>query len=156
MPRIHQTLFIEAPAGRVFDLARHFTLFRKAFDKEQMSSASASNFLSPGDTVTIHAKHAAKTRSVMLRITEMDPVNKFVEEQVKGDLLAFRHEHFFKQIENGTIMIDLVEYEFPRDFAGKMIARFFMKDYLEKIIAKRSAVIRQYAESERWKPLLAK
>lgn len=156
MPRIHQTVFIEAPAERVFDLARHFTLYRKAFAEEKMSSASGSNFLSMGDTVTIHAKHAAKLRSVMLRITEMDKGLRFVEEQVKGDLISYRHEHYFKQIENGTIMIDYIDYDYPRDFAGKLFGKLYMKSYLEKILLKRTNVIRKYAESDQWKPLLLK
>lgn len=156
MPRIHQTIFIEAPSGRVFDLARHFSLLRKSFDKEQVSSASSSNFLSVGDTVTIHAKHAGKIRSVMLRITEMNAPEKFVEEQVKGDLLSFRHEHHFKQIDNGTIMIDIIDYDYPRDLIGKMIGKFYFKTYLEKILSKRNEVIRKYAESDLWKPLLAR
>ncbi len=156
MPRIHQTIFIEAPSARVFDLARHFSLLRKAFDKEQVSSASSSNFLSVGDTVTIHAKHAGKIRSVMLRITEMNAPEKFVEEQVKGDLLSFRHEHHFKQIDNGTIMIDIIDYDYPRDLIGKMIGKIYFKTYLEKILSKRNEVIRKYAESDQWKPLLAR
>jgi ligand-binding SRPBCC domain-containing protein len=156
MQRIHQTIFIGAPAERVYDLARHFTLFRKAFDREQVSSASSSNLLSIGDTVTIHAKHFGKTRSVMLRITEMDASIKFVEEQVKGDLVSFRHEHHFKQIDNGTIMIDLIDYDLPRDFIGRMIGKIYFKKYLEKILSKRNGVIRSYAESDRWKPLLAR
>ncbi|MGZ5246035.1 MAG: SRPBCC family protein [Flavitalea sp.] len=156
MLRIHQTIFIKAPTERVFDLARHFALYRKAFAKEKMNSASNTNFLTMGDTVTIHAKHAAKLRSVMLRITEMEKGLKFVEEQVKGDLISYRHEHYFKQIENGTIMIDYIDYDYPRDLVGKFLGKFYMKNYLEKILVKRNEVIRKYAESDQWKPLLLK
>ena len=156
MPRIHQTIFIEAPAERVFDLARNFTLLKKAFDKEQVNSTAAFNFLGMGDTITIHAKHAGKLRSAMLRITGLQAAGNFVEEQVKGDLQSYRHEHHFKQIDNGTIMIDIIDYDYPRDVIGRLIGKIYFKSYLEKILVKRNELIRKYAESDRWKPLLAR
>ena len=34
----------------------------------------------------------------------------FIDEQIKGDFKMMKHEHHFKPCENGTIMIDLVEF----------------------------------------------
>jgi hypothetical protein len=76
------------------------------------------------------------------------------EEQVKGDLINYRHEHYFKQVDNGTIMIDIVEYDLPKDLIGKWAGKFFLREYLEKIIKNRILVIKNYAETERWHALL--
>ncbi len=78
----------------------------------------------------------------------MEVNEKFVEEQVKGDLKSFRHEHYFKPVENGTIVIDMVEMEEPRDAVGGVLGRFFMKKYFESILSKRNELIKQYAESD--------
>lgn len=110
--------------------------------------------ISSGDTVTYHAKHLGKHRSLVLRVTEFERGQKLTEEQVKGDLLNYRHEHFFKQIDNGTIMIDIIEYDLPKDFIGRWAGKFFLKDYLEKIIKNRILVVKNYAETERWHALL--
>lgn len=158
MPRIHQTSFIKAPSERVFDLSRHLSLFKKAFEskKERMLSGAASNLLTGGDTITLQASHLGKTRTVTLRINEVDPQNGFSEEQVRGDLISYRHVHHFKKADNGTIMIDLVDYELPRDLLGKMIGKYFIHKYFQGIIYRRNQLIRAYAESEKWKPLLMK
>lgn len=158
MPHIHQTSFIKAPSDRVFDLSRHLSLFKKAFEskKERLLSGASSNLLTVGDTVTLQASHLGKTRTVTLRINEVDPQTGFSEEQVRGDLISYRHVHHFKKADNGTIMIDLVDYEMPRDILGKMIGKFFIHKYFQGIIQRRNQLIRSYAESEKWKPLLMK
>ena len=114
---IHLTTFIKAPAKLVFDLSRNTTVFRKALEgRNEILTANASSILlNVSDTITLSAKHLGKTRMMTLRITEMDEPQKFVEEQVKGDLKSFRHEHHFKEVDNGSLLIDLVYMEEPRD-----------------------------------------
>lgn len=79
---------------------------------------------------------------------------KFVEEQVKGDLKSFRHEHHFKPVDNGTIMIDMVEMEEPRDAIGGLVGKFFMRNYFEKLLLSRNELIKQYAESDKWRAIM--
>lgn len=153
MPSIHLTTFIKAPADRVFDLARNLTLYKKLLQqrKELLSSGSASHLPSTGDTVTVHAKHLGKTRSVILRVMEMDKPRLYVEEQVKGDLGSFRHERHFMVADNGTFLIDKLEVEPPRDLLGRLIGKYYIKRYVEKLVQQRNDLIRQYAESEKWR-----
>lgn len=157
MPTIHLTTFIAAPIERVFDLSRHLTIYRVLMQdrKEKFSSGAASNLMSHGETITFHAKHFGKTRLVTTRVIELQKPSCFVQEQVKGDLLHFKHEHHFKPVDNGTIMIDMIDFDGPRDVIGKVIGKLYLKDYLEKFINKRNALIRQYAESEKWRAVLS-
>jgi len=155
MPRIHLTTFIQSPPQRVFDLCRHLSLIKKSVvGNESVRSSTGSTLVGNGDTITYHAKHLLKLRSVVLKVTEFDRANKLTEEQVKGDLLSYRHEHFFKQIDNGTIMIDIVEYDLPKDFIGKWAGKFFLREYLEKMLKNRILIVKNYAETERWHALL--
>jgi ligand-binding SRPBCC domain-containing protein len=78
----------------------------------------------------------------------------FTDEMIKGDFISFHHEHHFKAVENGTIMIDLVNFETPYGSVGKMANRLFLKSYLEKILMKRNKVIKDYAETQKWKAIL--
>jgi ligand-binding SRPBCC domain-containing protein len=73
---------------------------------------------------------------------------------IQGDFISFFHEHFFKPIENGTIIIDIIRFETPYGFLGKLVNQFYLNSYLEKLIIKRNEVIRQYAVSDKWKALL--
>jgi hypothetical protein len=52
-------------------------------------------------------------------------------------------------------MIDMIDFEGPRDVVGKVIGKLYLKDYLEKFMSKRNALIRQYAETERWRAVLS-
>lgn len=156
MPSIHLTTFIKAPVERVFDLCRNSTILKKALEarKETLSAGAAGILLTQSDTLTLGAKHLGKTRVITLRVIEMTIPEKFVEEQVKGDLKSFRHEHHFKPVDNGTIMIDLVDLEEPRDAIGGIAGKFFMKKYFEKMLTSRNELIKQYAESDKWRAIM--
>lgn len=156
MAKIHLTTFIAAPVERVFDLSRHIAVYKQIFQgrKEKISSGAGSTLLGKGETVSINATHAGKSRSVMLKVTSFERPNVFIEEQVKGDLQNFRHEHHFKRAENGTIVIDLLEFGNPKDIAGKIFGKIYFKKYLEELLRKRTELVRSYAETEKWRAVL--
>ena len=157
MPRIHLTTFIAAPVERVFDLSRNLTLYKLIFQnrKEGFSSWAASNLLAKGETVSIVSKLAGKSRMSIIRVMDMQRPLSFTEEQVKGDLDIYRHEHHFKSIENGTIVIDLVDFGSTRDMLGKLFGKFYLKKYLEELLGRRNEMVRTYAESEKWRAVLS-
>lgn len=156
MASIHLTTFIAAPVERVFDLSRHLALYRMLFHnrKESFSSGAGSNILAKGETVSIVAKHAGRSRMSMIKITSLQRPVSFTEEQVKGDLESFRHEHHFKPIDNGTIIIDLVEYGVPKDLLGRLFGKIYFRKYMEELLQKRNELIRSYAETEKWRAVL--
>lgn len=156
MSNIHVTTFIGAPAERVFDLTRNTSIYKALLKdrKEKFSSGAGSSLIGSGETITFNARHLGKTRIMTARIIEMERPRSFAEEQVKGDLKSFRLENHFKAVENGTILINILHFEGPRDFLGSLFAKFYLKSYLEKFLLKRNEVIKQYAESEKWKMVL--
>lgn len=157
MARIHLTTFIAAPSERVFDLSRHMALYKLLFlnRKEKFTSGAGSNLLGKGETISVISTHAGKSRMSMLKITDFQRPLSFTEEQVKGDLDKFRHEHHFKRVGNGTIIIDLVEFGGPKDIIGRIFGKFYFKKYLEELLRKRNEVIRSYAETEKWRAVLS-
>ena len=156
MVSIHLTTFIEAPMQRVYDLARHFSVLKGSLTGTpvQVSSGSGTYLLQRGDSLTFQSRNLGRTRTLTARITEMDGKTIFTEEQVKGDLKSYRHAHHFKPAQNGTIMIDMIECEGPRDFFGSLAGTNALKRYVEEVTGKRIASIRQYAESDKWKAVL--
>ena len=156
MSIIHLTSFISAPIDRVFDLSRNLTIYKNVFQNrnEKFSSGAGSTLVSHGETISFHAKHGGKIRVVTLRITAMERPYSYTEEQVKGDLEYYKHDHHFKTTVNGTIMIDIIDFAGPKDFIGKFFGRIYFKRYVEVLVRKRNEVIRQYAETEKWIALL--
>ena len=157
MPKIHLTSFIAAPIERVFDLSRSINLHQlsTASTNERAIDGVMTGLINKDETVTWQAKHLFKTRQFTSRITEMKSPDFFVDEMVKGDFKSFHHEHHFKAAENGTIMIDMVNFETPYGNFGKIVNGIFLKSYLEKFLLKRNEVIKEYAETQKWEAILA-
>lgn len=158
MAQIHLTTFIAAPAERVFDLSRSIDLHKKsmAHTMEQAVAGTTTGLIELHDTVTWKAKHLFKVRVLKVKITAMDKPGSFTDEMVDGDFKSMKHEHHFKQIENGTFMIDLFHFEIPYGGLGKIAERIFLIRYIRKLMEHRNKIIKEYAESEKWKFILNK
>ncbi|MBK8609407.1 MAG: SRPBCC family protein [Chitinophagaceae bacterium] len=156
MPKIHITTFIAAPIERVFDLSRSINLHQisTAATHEKAIDGVMTGLINKNETVTWQAKHLFKTRQFTSRISEMKIPESFIDEMVKGDFTIFQHEHYFKAAENGTIVIDLVNFESPYGLLGKIVNSIYLKSYIEKLLIHRNAVIKDYAETQKWKTIL--
>ena len=156
MTTIHLTTFIAAPVERVFDLSRSVNLHKvsTAHTHEKIIDGKMNGIVEEGETVTWQAKHLFKERKFTSKITTMNrPVN-FTDEMIKGDFKSFRHEHHFKATDNGTIMIDVLDFESPYGIVGVLVNLFYLKKYLEQLLLTRNQFIKEYAESAKWKAML--
>lgn len=157
MPLIHLTSFIAAPVERVFDLSRSINLHQvsTASTNEKAIDGVMTGLINKGETVTWQAKHLFKTRLFTSKITGMKSPDFFIDEMIKGDFKSFHHEHHFKAAANGTIMIDLLNFETPYGTFGKIANTLFLRSYMEKFLRKRNEVIKEYAETQKWKAILS-
>jgi ligand-binding SRPBCC domain-containing protein len=156
MPKIHLTTFIPAPVERVFDLSRNVSLHKISMKhtREEAVSGVTSGLINKDESVTWKARHFFKTRFFTSRITEMQLYKSFTDLMVKGDFRSYQHEHHFKPTDNGTIVIDIVSFETPYGWLGKLFNRFYLNRYLERLINQRNDVIRQYATGDKWRAIL--
>ena len=156
MPRIHLTSFIAAPIDRVFDLSRSINLHQisTASTNEKAIDGVMTGLINKDETVTWQAKHLFKLRQFTSKITGMKSPDFFVDEMIKGDFTSFHHEHHFKTAANGTIVIDIIHFETPYGIIGKLANSLFLTSYLERFLTKRNEVIKEYAETQKWKTIL--
>jgi len=157
MPTIHLTSFVSAPQDIVFDLHRNIGLHKVSMEhfKEEVVGGIRSGLINKDETVTWKGKHLFKTRFFTSKITEMKPFETFTDKMIKGDFKFFEHQHFFKPVDNGTIVIDIINYETPYGWIGQLVNKFYLNSYLEKLIDNRNRVIKQYAETDKWRALLS-
>ena len=158
MPTIHLTTFIAAPAERVFDLSRSIELHRKsmAHSNEEAIGGTTNGLICVDETVTWKAKHLMKTRILKSRVTAMTRPLSFTDEMVTGDFKSLKHDHHFKSIGNGTLLIDLFHFEAPFGSLGRLANVLFLTKYMKKLLEQRNKMIKEYAESEKWKFVLDK
>lgn len=156
MSSIHLTTFISAPVERVFDLSRSINLHQISTSTtyERAVGGITSGLINENETVTWEAKHLFKTRQFTSKISVMKKPLYFIDEMIKGDFKNFKHEHHFKSVSNGTIMIDQLNFESPYGVIGKWMNTLYLKNYLEKLLESRNNVIKEYAETEKWKAIL--
>lgn len=156
MPKIHITTFVAAPAQRVFDLSRSISLhtISTSGTHEKAIAGTISGLIKLDETVTWQARHLFKTRTFTSKITAMNAPADFTDEMMTGDFKSFKHHHHFKPVENGTIMIDVLFFESPYGMIGRWCNKIFLTKYLERFLIKRNKVIKEYAETDKWKAIL--
>jgi ligand-binding SRPBCC domain-containing protein len=156
MPFIHLTTFIAAPQERVFDLSRSVDLHKASMKhhEEKIIDGTMSGLMNLNDTVTWTAKHFFKQRRLKVRITKLQRPEYFVDEQETGDFKMMKHEHYFKLIENGTIMIDQFHFEIPKGLIGRLINNFYLENYMTQLLKERNKLIKEVAEGNLWKQYL--
>jgi len=156
MPKIHLTTVIHAPAEIVFDLSRSINLHEKSMAQtnEKAIAGTVTGLIQKGETVTWQAKHLFKNRILRVEITEMKPWTSFIDEMKQGDFKSMKHHHYFKPIDNGTIMIDEFYFQSPYGFLGRIVNHFFLTRYMTRLLTQRNEIIKQYAETGRWKTVL--
>ncbi len=156
MPTIHITTFITAPISRVFDLSRSINLHKisTAHTHEKVVGGVLNGLINEGEQVTWQAKHLYKIRLFTSKIIQMELPNYFIDEMIKGDFKSFIHQHHFKQLTNGTIMIDVLNFETPYGIIGRLLNTFYLNNYLQQLLIVRNEIIKKYAETEKWKAIL--
>ena len=156
MPFIHLTSFIAAAQERVFDLSRSIDLHKSSMKKydESIIDGKQTGLLDLNESVTWTARHLFKQRVIRVRLTKLQRPDYFVDEQEEGDFRMMKHEHYFKQIENGTIMIDQFHFETPHGFIGRLINNFYLENYMTQLLKERNKMIKDVAESNLWKQYL--
>jgi ligand-binding SRPBCC domain-containing protein len=152
MPFIHLTTFIAAPQERVFDLSRSVDVHKASMKRhhEKVVDGTITGLMNLGDMVTWTAKHLFKQRRLKIKVTKLQAPEYFTDEQEEGDFRMMKHEHFFKSIQNGTIMIDQFHFETPYGWLGSVVNRFYLEGHMTELLKERNATIKQIAEGNLW------
>ena len=158
MPVIRLVTKIKADIQIVFDLSRSIDLHKISTSKtnEEAIAGVTSGLIGFNETVTWRAKHLGVTQVLTSKITSFKPPYYFVDEMLKGTFKSLHHEHHFEMSNGLTTMVDVFTYESPLGVLGELADHLFLKRYLTKFILERNQVVKDFAESGRWKALLSK
>ncbi|MFC1563639.1 hypothetical protein ACFL6G_01825 [candidate division KSB1 bacterium] len=78
-------------------------------------------------------------------VTEITQVNEpysFIDVQRLGPYKFWHHQHIFREVENGTEIIDIVHYALPFGYMGRLMRAFIVKRQLEKIFNYRTEYLK--------------
>ncbi len=128
------------PPAEAFDLsvsvAAHLASMTRS--RERAIGGITSDFLGLGDEITWRAWHFGIPWRLTIRITTFDRPRRFIDEQVRGPFYRFHHEHLFEPFDGGSRMTDIVEFEAPAGWLGRLAERLVLASYLRSLIEERN------------------
>lgn len=154
MTQIKIITTINAPIEIVFNNSRNIDIhqYSASKTKEKAIAGRTAGLIEISETVTWKGKHFGINLKHKSIITEMDFPNYFVDEQLKGHFKNFKHQHFFEEKENQTIMIDILEYDTPYGCIGKLFDKFILKNHLTNFILHRNQILKEISENQERQP----
>ncbi|MCE1189200.1 MAG: SRPBCC family protein [Ignavibacteria bacterium] len=76
-------------------------------------------------------------------ITHIIEKELFVDEQRFGPYRFWHHKHFFREVENGTEITDVVHYIMPMGWLGRLVHFLVVRQKLQEIFTFRTQVLSQ-------------
>jgi len=128
------------PPAEAFDLSLSVAahVASMAHSRERAVGRLISDQLGLGDEITWRAWHFGVRWRLTSRITACDRPHRFIDEQVRGPFHRFHHEHLFEAVDGGSRMTDIVEFEAPAGWLGRLAERRVLASYMQTLIEKRN------------------
>jgi ligand-binding SRPBCC domain-containing protein len=156
MPIIELKTEINATLEICFDLSRSIDLHKisTARTKEEAMEGRTSGLIELNETVTWQATHFGIKQKLTSKITAFSRPDYFIDEQTKGIFKSIMHKHHFEQVESKVIMTDLFAFDSPFGIFGSIFNKLVLTSYLKKLLNDRNKIIKEYAETGKWKAVL--
>ena len=156
MPKIEIKTEINSTIDICFDLSRSIDLHKISTAKtnEEAIAGKTSGLINLHEFVTWQATHFGFRQKLTSKITAFERPNYFVDEMVNGAFKSFRHEHTFEQLNDKVIMKDVFEFHSPFGVIGQLFNKLILTNYLKQLLIDRNKVIKDFAETDKWKSVL--
>lgn len=156
MPKIEIITIINAPIALCFDLARSIDLHTISTSKtnEKAIGGRTQGLIELHEYVTWQATHFGIRQILTSKITAFEKPYYFVDEQISGAFKSLYHEHVFEQDGEKVIMKDIFTFQSPMGIFGRLFNKLILTAYLRKFLITRNSMIKEFAESDKWKRLI--
>ncbi len=156
MPTIELETEIKSDIETCFDLSRSIDLhtLSTARTNEKAIAGRTSGLINLDEFVTWQATHFGVEQTLTSKITAFERPFHFRDEQVKGAFKSIIHDHYFVQSGDKVIMKDRFRFESPFGFLGRLFDKLVLTNYLTKFLVERNTLIKEFAETDRWKSVL--
>jgi len=156
MPKIEIITIINAPIALCFDLARSIDLHTISTSKtnEKAIGGRIQGLIELHEYVTWQATHFGIRQILTSKITAFERPYYFVDEQISGAFKSLYHEHVFEQDGEKVIMKDIFTFQSPMGIFGRLFNKLILTAYLRKFLMTRNSMIKEFAETDKWKRLI--
>ncbi|NBA84300.1 cell division protein [Emticicia sp. CRIBPO] len=156
MPVIKLQTRIKSDIDICFDLSRSVELHQisTSSSREKVVGGVMKGLMGFNDSVTWEATHFGVRQRLTARITALEKPFHFRDEMVEGAFKSFSHDHFFVLNGDQVIMEDVFSFETPFNIFGELFNSIMLTRYMTRLLSERNAVIKEYAETDKWKTVL--
>jgi len=156
MPTIELETEIKSDINTCFDLSRSIDLHKISTAKtnEEAIEGRTSGLISLNEFVTWRATHFGIKQKLTSKITVFNPPVHFRDEQLRGVFKFIIHDHYFEVLGDRVKMKDVFLFQSPFGFIGRLIDKVILVSYLTNILKERNAIIKEFAETTKWKLIL--
>lgn len=156
MPLIKLETTINAAIEVCFDLSRSIDLHKISTIKtnEIAIDGITKGLINYNESVTWQAIHFGIRQKLTSKITAYNRPFYFCDEQIKGAFKKIKHDHYFAMKDNIVLMTDDFLFESPLGFIGRVFNKLVLTEYLKRFLMERNHIIKDYAETGKWKQLL--
>jgi hypothetical protein len=145
MGRLERDQWIEAPLPAVF------AFFSAAENLEALTPpwlgfrirSPLPVEMRPGARIDYTIRLAGMPMRWRTRITVWEPGRRFVDLQESGPYARWEHTHRFQALDGGVLMSDVVEYELPYAWLGRIAHGAVVRGLLARIFDYRFARVRE-------------
>lgn len=149
---------INAPPERCFRLALSVDLHTVSTHQtgETIVAGVRRGELQLGDSVTFRARHFGVWQTLTSKVTALEAPRYLCDEMQRGAFKRMRHEHHFEAQDSGaTLRRDVFDFASPLGWLGQAVDALVLKRYLRRFLVERARVVKQYAETDKWREVLA-
>jgi ligand-binding SRPBCC domain-containing protein len=156
MPNIILETQINSDIETCFDLSRSIDLHKISTAKtnEIAIDGTISGLINLNEFVTWKATHFGIRQKLTSRISAFDSPRYFRDEQIKGIFKFIIHDHYFESQNGITIMKDNFNFQSSFGFLGEIFDKYILKKYLTELLIQRNIIIKEFAETQKWKTIL--
>lgn len=150
MPVIDLETWIRAPIDRCFDLSRDIDIHMQSTAQtgEIAVAGVTRGLIGLNEEVTWEATHFGVRQRLTTRISAYQRPFHFRDSQVRGAFKRFDHDHFFAEVDGGTLMRDVFDFESPLGILGDLANRVYLRRYMTALLERRNKLIKKVAERE--------
>ena len=111
-----------------------------------MEPGRISGLLELGDLLTFEGRHLGVRQRITVRITEMDPPRRYVDEGMRVAFRELRHVHEFFVDGDVTVMRDVVTWRSPFGLLGRAADALFVARHMRWFVTEKQARLKRMAE----------
>jgi ligand-binding SRPBCC domain-containing protein len=152
---IHIETPIAAPPERCFLLSLSIDLHMDSTaPTSERAIAGVTGLIGNGESVTWQGRHFGLMLQHTSKITRYEPPTFFQDVMTAGIFKSFEHDHRFLEQDGNTVMTDELRFSAPLGPLGLIAEKLVLRGYLTRFLRERNEIIKQNAESERWRDYL--